>query len=179
MKSATKTIIMNIIKSFSIALVTLGLSNCGSDGRTIEVTETSGYQQNHGPFDANGNYVEKWADNAPKRKYVWKRQPTKKSASSQQTAKKTAQKAASNSTNRSTARTTTPKKSTSSSTSKKTTARKITPKAKAPITYTVKKGDTLYALARKYGTSVTAIQRANNIKGSNISIGKRLIIPRK
>ena len=174
MKSATKTIIMNIIKSFSIALVMLGLSNCGSTGKTIEVKKTSGFQQNHGPFDANGNYVEKWADNAPKRKYVWKRPSTKKSAPTQQTNQKTASNNT-NSTNRITARRTTPKKTTS----KKTTARKITPKAKPPIFHTVRKGDTLYGLGRKYGTSVTAIQKANKIKGSNIGIGKRLIIPRK
>lgn len=43
--------------------------------------------------------------------------------------------------------------------------------------HTVKKGDTLYALARRYKTSVGAIQRANRLSGSMIGIGKRLRIP--
>lgn len=51
--------------------------------------------------------------------------------------------------------------------------------AKRPSTriHTVKKGDTLYALSRRYKTSVSAIQRANSMSGSTISIGKRLKIP--
>lgn len=44
---------------------------------------------------------------------------------------------------------------------------------------TVKKGDTLYGLALRHKTSVAAIQRANGIKGSNLSIGKSLVIPKK
>jgi membrane-bound lytic murein transglycosylase D len=43
----------------------------------------------------------------------------------------------------------------------------------------VKKGDTLYALALRHNTSVSAIQKANGIKGSNLTIGKSLTIPRK
>lgn len=44
-------------------------------------------------------------------------------------------------------------------------------------TYTVKKGDTLGALARKYGTSVSALAKANNIHNVNrLSIGQRLNI---
>ncbi len=43
--------------------------------------------------------------------------------------------------------------------------------------HTVKRGDTLYGLARRYKTSVGAIQRANGLKGSLIGLGKRLRIP--
>jgi len=165
---------MNIIKSFPIALVMLGLSNCGSNGKTVEVKKTGGFQQNHGPFDSNGNYVENWADNAPKRRFSWKKPSTKKTAvppkiSSNSTTRKTTPKKAYTPTKK-----TTPRK-----TSKKSTAKKITPKTKPPVFHTVKKGDTLYGLARKYGATVSAIQKANGIKGANISIGKRLIIPRK
>ena len=39
-------------------------------------------------------------------------------------------------------------------------------------------GDTLYGLSRKYGTSVSAIQRANKLKGTTIVRGKTLLIPR-
>ena len=67
----------------------------------------------------------------------------------------------------------------------KTTSKpKSKPLASKPRTSTstrvvVKKGDTLYELALRYKTSVSAIQKANGIKGSNLSIGKSLTIPRK
>jgi len=45
-------------------------------------------------------------------------------------------------------------------------------------TYTVKAGDTLYAIAVKFGTTVAAIASANNIANPNqISVGQVLIIP--
>lgn len=43
-------------------------------------------------------------------------------------------------------------------------------------TYTVKKGDTLYDLARKYGTTVRVIQRENGLTGSRLRIGQQLIL---
>ena len=52
------------------------------------------------------------------------------------------------------------------------------PKKPAPRRHLVQKGDTLYSLSRKYGTSVSAIQRANGLKGSTIVRGKTLVIPR-
>ncbi len=55
---------------------------------------------------------------------------------------------------------------------------KVKPKHKSPIRYTIKKGDTLYGLSRKYKTSVSAIQRANGLKGTNLRIGRKLLIPR-
>jgi len=46
--------------------------------------------------------------------------------------------------------------------------------------HTMAKGDTLYGLARKYGVSVSAIQKANNItKPESIRDGAKLIIPAK
>ena len=46
------------------------------------------------------------------------------------------------------------------------------------ITYTVKKGDTLSAIANRYGTTVSAIATANNIDNPNyIQVGQQLIIP--
>ncbi len=44
-------------------------------------------------------------------------------------------------------------------------------------TYIVKKGDTLYSIARDYGTTVTAIQNLNNLSSSSLSIGQQLLIP--
>ncbi|MEC3880703.1 glucosaminidase domain and LysM peptidoglycan-binding domain-containing protein [Parapedobacter sp. 10938] len=42
--------------------------------------------------------------------------------------------------------------------------------------YTVKKGDTLYDLARKHGTTVRTIQRENGLAGSQLSIGQQLML---
>ncbi|ALS76557.1 polysaccharide deacetylase [Planococcus rifietoensis] len=54
--------------------------------------------------------------------------------------------------------------------------------APPPVTsvkYTVKAGDTLYSIARKYNTTVTAIAKANNITNVNsLRVGQVLIIPR-
>jgi len=67
---------------------------------------------------------------------------------------------------------------------------KPTPKPEAPKpvakatssakSHTMGKGDTLYSLSRKYGVSVTALQKANNISNPNaIREGTKLVIPGK
>ncbi len=43
--------------------------------------------------------------------------------------------------------------------------------------YTVQKGDSLWAIANKYGTTVDNIKKANNLSTDNLSIGQSLIIP--
>jgi LysM repeat protein len=43
--------------------------------------------------------------------------------------------------------------------------------------YTVKAGDSLARIARQHGTSVRAIQTANNLKTTQIKIGQRLKVP--
>ena len=45
--------------------------------------------------------------------------------------------------------------------------------------HTVVAGDTLFALARRYESSVQAIVAANNLRDSNVTlqIGQRLIVP--
>ena len=48
---------------------------------------------------------------------------------------------------------------------------------KSEITYKVKKGDTLSAIASHHGVNVTDIQRRNNLKGDRILAGQQLIIP--
>lgn len=48
----------------------------------------------------------------------------------------------------------------------------------SPRTYTVKSGDSLYAIAIKYGTTVASIASANGILNvNNISVGQVLVIP--
>ena len=44
-------------------------------------------------------------------------------------------------------------------------------------TYTVKSGDTLYSIARKYNTTVSELINRNNLKTSNLAIDQELIIP--
>ena len=43
-------------------------------------------------------------------------------------------------------------------------------------TYTVKSGDNLYSIARRFNTTVDAIKRKNNLTSNNLSIGQKLII---
>jgi len=44
--------------------------------------------------------------------------------------------------------------------------------------HTVRSGDSLYVIARKYGSSVSAIRQANGLRGSLIKPGQNLIVPR-
>lgn len=44
--------------------------------------------------------------------------------------------------------------------------------------YTVQKGDSLYSIATKFGTSVDAIKRANNLGTNMLAIGQKLLIPK-
>ena len=45
------------------------------------------------------------------------------------------------------------------------------------VIYTVKKGDSLYEITKKYNTSVDAIKRYNNLTTNNLSIGQKIRIP--
>lgn len=68
--------------------------------------------------------------------------------------------------------------STSSAASSSSSAPK--PTSNPQVTrHTVRRGDTLSHIARRYGSSVAAIRRANGISGSLIYPGQRLIVPRR
>lgn len=45
------------------------------------------------------------------------------------------------------------------------------------VTYTVKKGDSLYSIAKQYNSTVDAIKRYNNLTSNNLSIGQKLKLP--
>lgn len=45
--------------------------------------------------------------------------------------------------------------------------------------YIVKKGDSLWLIANKYGTTVDELKNANDLKSNTLSIGQTLIIPEK
>jgi LysM repeat protein len=51
------------------------------------------------------------------------------------------------------------------------------PANKRKIVYKVNSGDTLWAIAKKYNTSIEIIKQANNLKSDKLSIGQTLIIP--
>lgn len=42
--------------------------------------------------------------------------------------------------------------------------------------HTVKKGDTLYSLSKKYGTSVDKLMKLNKLQASSLSIGQKLVV---
>lgn len=50
---------------------------------------------------------------------------------------------------------------------------------KQPTTHTVKKGETLSVIARKYGVTITALKNANGLKNDRINAGQKLKIPAK
>ncbi|MBX0312876.1 MAG: LysM peptidoglycan-binding domain-containing protein [Sulfurihydrogenibium sp.] len=43
--------------------------------------------------------------------------------------------------------------------------------------YIVQKGDTLFSIARKFGISIDALKKANNLKDNNIKVMQSLLIP--
>ena len=45
------------------------------------------------------------------------------------------------------------------------------------IVYTVKKGDTLYNIAKKYNTSIDELKRYNNLQSNLLNVGDRIVIP--
>ena len=47
------------------------------------------------------------------------------------------------------------------------------------IVYTVKKGDSLYSIAREYDVSVNELINYNNLSSNNLSINQQLLIPKK
>jgi nucleoid-associated protein YgaU len=120
-----------------------------------------------GPFDSRGNYVEAWADQPDK----WYRPPAPGDKPKRIAKKDTPP----------------PKQPPEIAVVQprpevakpKPVVVKPKPKPKPKVVkYTVRKGDNLTKIARKYGTSVSALRRANGISGDLIRIGQVLTIPR-
>jgi LysM repeat protein len=44
------------------------------------------------------------------------------------------------------------------------------------VVYRVRRGDSLYSIARKHGTTIDRLKAWNNLRGNVISIGTRLVI---
>jgi LysM repeat protein len=147
------------------AATALGLSGCQSGFNTAENPTGTG------PFDDQGNYRDDWADDPSKWNGRSVPPPTSEPKPTQ---------IASNTPPPVVApRPPTTTVSTPKPAPKPVSKPKPKPKPKPSSTiHTVRKGDTLYGLAKKYGTSVGTIQRANGISGSTIRIGQRIKIPR-
>ncbi|MFJ1228753.1 N-acetylmuramoyl-L-alanine amidase AmiB [Yersinia proxima] len=54
---------------------------------------------------------------------------------------------------------------------------KAKPGKSQPVKHQVKRGDTLSAIAARYGVSMSEIERANKIKSGNVQLGQTLTIP--
>jgi outer membrane biosynthesis protein TonB len=164
---------------------------------------------NVGPFDANGNYVEAWADDPSKwRAYQPKdvegdppviakheqppdhstpivlppAEPERPSPVKPVAASPRPKPTSTHIASRSS--TTNKPRTTPASTPKpkpKPVVAKAKPKPKpAPVVrYTIKKGDSLSTIAARHGTTVTALKSANGISGTLIREGKTLVIPRR
>lgn len=167
-------------------------------------TNTGGILADHptgtGPFDSRGNYIEAWADNPSQ----WRRSsqpqtrdpepdapvlvsntpapavPTatpSRPVSSTTTVLNTRPQPPRTSPSTAVAR---PKPAVTSAAAPKPKPKPVAakPKPAASSRHTVRKGDTLYGIAKRYGTSVGAIQKANRISGTMIRPGQALVIPR-
>lgn len=137
---------------------------------------TPSYNPNVGPFDEDGNYIEAWADNPPAQNKRFK-------PAAPQPAPRVVDLPKPRPTTPTVARVTSPKpqaKPQAKPVAKPQPKPKPKPVVVKPKTryHTVAKGETLYSLARKYGTSVSAIQKANSLSGTTIRTGKSYVIPR-
>ena len=173
-----------------LPLLSVILVSCSGSGGS------STYNPDIGPFDEDGNYVEAWADNPPKRGSK-RKTPAPKLATPSRPEPKPPVVVAARPVPKPVpvARTVNlPKPPPPAPVARvapkvKPTPRPVVvkpkprPKPAAPeprrlTRHTVRKGDTLYSLSKRYGTSISAIKRANGISGSTIITGRSYVIPR-
>lgn len=129
-----------------------------------------------GPFDSRGNYIEDWVYQ-PDKWYKPSSPSEKKKKPNTTFAKKDTTPPPEIAVVKPTE--TRPDPVVSKPAPKPVVKPKPKPKPK-PVTvrHTVRKGDTLSGLARKYGSTVSKIQSANGIRGTVIRLGQTLTIPK-
>ncbi len=167
------------------ALLSVALTACVNKGGLISSNNPTGT----GPFDSRGNYVEAWADNPSQ----WRKgSNTVVEAAPDRPAANvpvTPPVIVSNTTPKPTTSTSTtvihkkptprPTAVASNTVKPKVAVKKPVVKAKPKTTrHTVRSGENLYNIAKRYGTTVGALQKANGIKGSVIRPGQSLAVPR-
>ncbi len=152
-------------RKFLLLLTIPLLTQCGSI-RTAPQTQTV-----TGPFNSRGDYVEDWVDQPDK----WYR-PTAPSNNSRPTTAIASNTRPLPEPHIPLIETTSPPPIVRASPT--TVKPKPKPKPPAVVRYTVKRGDTLSSIAKRYKTTVSKIQAANSIRGSVIRVGQNLKIPR-
>jgi LysM repeat protein len=142
------------------ATAALLMSGCGSTQQHMNLSAESLATPPHNmshvdyPFDPSGHYVDSWAAMGAGR-YGHRVNTDRQDAGR-------------------TPRKTTPPKAKPSSRPKSSTKKPAT-KAR---THTVRPGESLYSLSRRYGVSMQALKRANGLKSDLIRDGRKLVIPR-
>ncbi len=64
----------------------------------------------------------------------------------------------------------------SATTARAAAAPVATTEASGPLTYRVRRGDTLFRIARQFDTTVDVIKRLNRLRSDNINVGDRLTV---
>lgn len=176
----------------SFSAVALILSSCANN------KTSDPHDPGYGPFDSAGNYREDWADDPSKWRRPGSRHANPPADELPVIAKHEQPPANANPLAPSVSSGSKPSPAVQSKpreTTRPTTTAKVTPKPKPKPTvvkakpkpkpkpqstrYVVKKGDTLSGIASRYGSSVSAIQRANGISGSLIRPGQSLVVPKR
>ncbi len=175
---------MQTFRLISIGLIAVVLAACSHDGQKVK-SEISNYNPpGTGPFDSQGNYIEAWADRPSK----WRGRSVPKPPSSLAKTKKAKTKKpkpaakptpqppaiASNTQPRPQP----PEVASKPKPKPKPKPTRVTPKRPSPLRVTVKKGDTLWGIARRHKSSVTAIKKASGLKSDVIKPGQKLVVPR-
>ncbi len=125
------------------------------------------------PFDSSGNYVSDWAAEGERRAG---RSPIATNSDEESWKKSHGNRGTSPKTKKSGSA-----KSKSSSAGKKSSVSKAgttKPKSSSSSKYVVKSSDTLGGIARKFGTTTTAIKKANGLKSDKVRGGTVLVIPK-
>ena len=170
--------VQNLATFLSLSVISIFLSSCGSGG----FLSGNLYDPGYGPFDANGNYLENEADKPAKQNRSPRNIGYSTGKETENTPVQTAKVVNITPVRQETQPVPSPPKVYTAP--PKPVVKKTAPKPviksqpKPAFTYhTVKKGDTLYNISRRYKTSVGALQRANAISGSTILMGQRIKIP--
>jgi LysM repeat protein len=170
------------------------LPSCSVDG-TGSSSFVSSHPTNTGPFDSRGNYIEDWADspehwNRPSRpatmlasvdeppRIAAHEQPPMDAVPIASNAPAPRPVARTSNTGSSTVVVAAKPRPQAAAKPTPKPAAKPAPKKPATVRYTIRKGDTLSAIAKRHGSTVGAIQRTNGIKGTLIHPGKVLVIPK-